>query len=114
MLTVKIFLWHLPTMDVGIPGTSVCPSVPSLNKQWTLKILVFRILLTCACHLPYLVQHRFDDSSSSVLVIQSFTIFLLTSHDTMVLSNCYIITIEKDVYQSMIRQKLKDDYSRKP
>ena len=45
-----------------------------------------------------------------VRVIQSFIIFLLTNHDKMVLSNCYIITIVKDVYQfsqSIGRKKLK-------
>ena len=45
-----------------------------------------------------------------VLVIQSFIIFLLTNHDKMVLNNCYIITIVKEVYQfsqSIGRQKLK-------
>ena len=32
-------------------------------------------------------------------MIYSSIIFLLTNHDTMVLTNSYIITIVKDVYQ---------------
>ena len=45
-----------------------------------------------------------------VLVIQNSIIFLLTNHDTVVLSTSYIITIVKDVYQfsqSIARPKKK-------
>ena len=52
-----------------------------------------------------------------VLVIQNSVIFLLTNHNTMVLSNSYIITIVKDVCQfsqSITRQKIKDNYNCKP
>ena len=47
-----------------------------------------------------------------VLVIQNSIIFLLTNHDTMLLSEYYIITIVTDVYQfskSVARQKIKDN-----
>ena len=47
---------------------------------------------------------------SLILVIQSSISFLLTNHDTMVLSNSYIITVVKDVYrfpQSIAGQKNK-------
>ena len=52
-----------------------------------------------------------------VLVIQNSVIFLLNNPDTMVLSNSYIITIVKDVYQflqSIARHKVKDNYNCKP
>ena len=52
-----------------------------------------------------------------VLVIQNSVIFLLTNHNTMVLSNSYIITIVKDVCQfsqSITRQKIKANYNCKP
>ena len=48
-----------------------------------------------------------------VLVLYNFIIFLLLNHDIMVLmSNGYVITIVKDVYQfsqSIARQKVKDN-----
>ena len=47
----------------------------------------------------------------TVLVIQISIIFLLTNHDAIVLSNSYIITIVKDVYQfsqSIVRHKIKE------
>ena len=43
-----------------------------------------------------------------------FNYFLLTNHDTMVLSNSYIITVVRDVYQfsqSTARQNIKDAYN---
>ena len=52
-----------------------------------------------------------------VLVIQNSIIFLLTNHDTVVLSTSYIITIVKDVHQfsqSVARQNMKDNYNCKP
>ena len=52
-----------------------------------------------------------------VLVLYNFIIFLLLNHDIMVLmSNSYVITIVKDVYQfsqSIARQKIKDNYNHK-
>ena len=49
-----------------------------------------------------------------VLVIQNSIIFLLTNHDTMLLSEYYIITIVTDVYQfsqSIAREQIKDYYN---
>ena len=46
-----------------------------------------------------------------------FNYFLLINHDTMVLSNSYIITVVRDVYQfsqSTARQNTKDAYNCKP
>ena len=46
----------------------------------------------------------------TVLLIQNRIIFLLTDDETVVLSNSYIIAIEKDVYQfsqSVAKQKNK-------
>ena len=51
-----------------------------------------------------------------VLLTQNSVIFLLTSHDTVVLSNSYIIAVVKDVdqfSQSIARQKIKDKYNHK-
>ena len=53
-----------------------------------------------------------------ILVLYDFIIFLLLNHDIMVLmSNSYIITIVKDVYQfsqSIVQQKIKDNYNHEP
>ena len=51
-----------------------------------------------------------------VLILKSSIIFLLTNHETMVLSNSYIITKVEDSYQfsqSIARQKIKDNYNYK-
>ena len=47
-------------------------------------------------------------------MIQSSIIFLLTNHDTMILSNSYIIIRVKDIYQfsqSIAKQNIKDNYN---
>ena len=67
-------------------------------------------------HMDFLSDYRFF-YYMVVLVIQNSVIFLLTNHNTMVLSNSYIITIVKDVCQfsqSITRQKIKDNYNCKP
>ena len=67
-------------------------------------------------HMDFLSDYRFF-YYMVVLVIQNSGIFLLTNRNTMVLSNSYIITIVKDVYQfsqSITRQKIKDNYNCKP